>query len=54
MDATAAVLKRKGAEAPEPWAPVPATKIRRLVRACSPLSLSFSFSSVVASGGWGC
>ncbi|RLN35147.1 uncharacterized protein C2845_PM03G01860 [Panicum miliaceum] len=29
MDA-AAVLKRKGAEAPEPWVPVPATKIRRL------------------------
>jgi hypothetical protein len=51
MDA-AAVLKRKGAEAPEPWVPVPATKIRRLVRACIPLSLYLSF--VVASGGWGC
>jgi hypothetical protein len=35
MDA-APMLKRKGAEAPEPWldgVPVPATKIRRLVRA---------------------
>ncbi|KAG2644345.1 protein transport protein SEC31-like isoform X2 [Panicum virgatum] len=29
MDAAAAVLKRKVAEAPEPWAPAPATKIRR-------------------------
>ncbi|CAL5063625.1 unnamed protein product [Urochloa decumbens] len=30
MDAAAAVLKRKGEEAPEPWAHIPATKIRRL------------------------
>jgi len=51
MDAAAAVLKRKGAEAPEPWAPAPATKIRRLVRARSPLSLS-SFI-VDSGGGWG-
>ncbi|CAL5087579.1 unnamed protein product [Urochloa decumbens] len=30
MDAAAAVLKRKGEEPPEPWAHIPATKIRRL------------------------
>ena len=47
MDA-APVLKRKGEEAPEAWllcgVPVPATKIRRLVRTYLARSLSLSLS----------
>ena len=48
MDATP-LLKRKGEEAPQPWfdvdgVPIPATKIRRLVRTSSPLSLPPSLS----------
>lgn len=48
MDATP-LLKRKGEEAPQPWldvdgVPIPATKIRRLVRTSLSPSLSLSLS----------
>ncbi|CAN6196469.1 unnamed protein product [Urochloa humidicola] len=50
MDAAAAVLKRKGEEAPEPWTHIPATKIRRLDAEVPPVQFGVAGGPIAGPG----